>query len=59
MKNTFTIPTNKKAGQHYIVKVELEGSRFLEVVDAVAEFNSIEDFYTAEKNGLFTIENVF
>ncbi len=58
MENTFTIPTNKKAGEVYIVKVELDGSRFLEIIDTVAEFVSIEDFYSAEKKGLFSIKNV-
>lgn len=58
MTNTFTIPTNKKAGEVHIVKVELDGSKFLEIIDTVAEFSSIEDFYSAEKKGLFTIQNV-
>lgn len=55
MKNTFTIPTNKKAGENYIIKVELDGSKFLEIIDIVAEFSSIDDFYNAEKKGLFKI----
>lgn len=55
MKNTFTIPTNKKAGENYIIKVELDGSKFLEIIDIVAEFSSIDDFYNAEKQGLFKI----
>lgn len=55
MKNTFTIPTNKKAGEIYIVKVEFDGSKFLEIIDIVAEFSSINDFYNAEKQGIFKI----
>ena len=55
MKNTFTIPSNKKAGEIYIVKVEFDGSKFLEIIDIVAEFISIDDFYNAEKQGLFKI----
>ena len=55
MKNTFTIPTNKKAGENYIIKVELDNSKFLEIIDIVAEFSSIDDFYNAEKQGLFKI----
>lgn len=56
--NTFTIPTNKKAGEVYLVQVDLEASRFEEIVDEVSTFTTVLDFYDAEREGLFEIRYI-
>ena len=56
MKHTFTLPTKTKAGEVYLVTVELDSSKFVEIVDAVSTFTDLRDFYNAQREGLFKVD---
>jgi len=56
MKHTFTIPTNVKAGELYLITVELDSTKFIEIVDIVSTFKGLKDFYNADKKGLFKVK---
>ena len=50
----FTIQGNK-AGEQIIFKVEFDKSNFLNLIDLISEFKTIENVKNAESKGLFKI----